>query len=301
MVTVAPGGLKEPAILGRVDGLAAWLRHGPVATEVVSVVDYLKEMHRAFTGDPVNGAVLPETRDLVAQFYLLMEQRDDLDALVQGNYSVGRVTARVRLSDAEHLTARLGEIEPALAAAPGGDAMAVTTTGYSKLMAEIESYLVASQVRSFAAAFALVVVLLGLVLRSARLALFAMIPNVVPIAMGLGFMAMAGIPLDPGTVMIGGVAMGLVVDDTVHFLVRLRRHVASGGSLDEAVRRSLDQAARPIIATSITLAAGFGAMVAASFSPNAHFGVVTAVVIVLALIGDLIVLPAALLWLRPRL
>jgi hypothetical protein len=179
--------------------------------------------------------------------------------------------------------------------------MAVTTTGYSKLMAEIESYLVASQVRSFAAAFALVVVLLGLVLRSARLALFAMIPNVVPIAMGLGFMAMAGIPLDPGTVMIGGVAMGLVVDDTVHFLVRLRRHVASGGSLDEAVRRSLDQAARPIIATSITLAAGFGAMVAASFSPNAHFGVVTAVVIVLALIGDLIVLPAALLWLRPRL
>lgn len=301
MVTAPPGGLKEPAILERVDGLAEWLRHGPVATEVVSVVDHLKEMHRVFTGDPVSGDVLPASRELVAQFYLLMEQRDDLDTLVQDDYSVGRVTARVRLSDAERLTAALAEIEPSLAAAHGGDAISVTTTGYIKLMAEIEGYLVASQVRSFAAAFVLVVVLLGLVLRDPRLALFAMIPNVVPIVMGLGFMALAGIPLDPGTVMIGGVAMGLVVDDTVHFLVRLRRQVVAGTVLKDAVRRTLEQAARPIIATSVTLAAGFAAMTAASFSPNAHFGAVTAVVIVLALIGDLVVLPAALLWLSPRL
>jgi hypothetical protein len=75
----------------------------------------------------------------------------------------------------------------------------------------------------------------------------------------------------------------------------------AGTVLKDAVRRTLEQAARPIIATSVTLAAGFAAMTAASFSPNAHFGAVTAVVIVLALIGDLVVLPAALLWLSPRL
>jgi predicted RND superfamily exporter protein len=301
MVRTAPEGLKEPSILRRLDRLAERLRHGPVATKVVSVVDRLKEMNRVFTGDPVAGNVVPATRDLVAQFYLLLEQGDDLDTLLQDDYSVGRMTARVRLSDAERLTAALGEIDPALAAGHGEGGMSVTATGYVKLMVDIEGYLVASQLRSFAAAFAVVVVLLGLVLRSARLALFAMIPNVVPIVMGLGFMALAGIPLDPGTVMIGGVAMGLVVDDTVHFLVRLRRQIAGGAMLEEAVPRTLEQVARPIIATSVTLAVGFGAMTAASFSPNAHFGAVTAVVICLALIGDLVVLPAALLWLRPRL
>jgi predicted RND superfamily exporter protein len=301
MVTTAPEGLKEPSILRRVDRLAEWLRHGPVATKVVSVVDHLTEMNRVFTGDPVSGNVIPATRNLVAQFYLLLEQADDLDGLVQGDYSVGRMTARVRFSDAERLTAALEESEPDRAAEHDGAGLSVTTTGYIKVMVEIEGYLVASQVRSLTAAFALVVVLLGLVLRSARLALFAMIPNVVPIVMGLGFMALAGIPLDPGTVMIGGVAMGLVVDDTVHFLVRLRREARAGTALDVSVRRTLEQVARPILATSVTLAAGFGVMTVASFSPNAHFGAVTAVVILLALIGDLVVLPAALLWLRPRL
>ena len=300
-MTTAPEGLKEPSILRRLDGLAERLRHGPIATKVVSVVDRLKEMNRVFTGDPVAGDVVPATRDLVAQFYLLLEQGDDLDTLVQDDYSVGRMTARVRLSDAERLTAALGEVDPALVTGHDGGGMSVTATGYIKLMVEIEGYLVASQLRSFAVAFSLVVVLLGLVLRSARLAMFAMIPNVVPIVMGLGFMALAGIPLDPGTVMIGGVAMGLVVDDTVHFLVRLRRQMVAGATLDEAVSRTLEQVARPIIATSLTLAVGFGAMTVASFSPNAHFGAVTAVVIVLALIGDLVVLPATLLWLRPRL
>jgi len=301
MVTTAPEGLKEPSILRRVDGLAEWLRHGPVATKVVSVVDHLKEMNRVFTGDPVSGDVIPATRNLVAQFYLLLEQADDLDPLVQDDYSVGRMTARVRFSDAERLTAALEESGPVRAAEHDGGGFSVTTTGYIKVMVEIESYLVASQMRSLTLAFALVVVLLGLVLRSARLALFAMIPNVVPIVMGLGFMALAGIPLDPGTVMIGGVAMGLVVDDTVHFLVRLRREARAGTPLDAAVRRTLEQVARPILATSVTLAAGFGVMTVASFSPNAHFGAVTSVVILLALIGDLVVLPAALLWLRPRL
>ena len=258
-------------------------------------------MNRVFTGEPVAGNVIPATRDLVAQFYLLLEQAGDLDTLVQGDYSVGRVTARVRFADAERLTAALDAGLPSWVVGDGSGEMAVTTTGYLKVMAEIEGYLIASQVRSFAVAFVVVVVLLALVLRSVRLALFAMIPNVVPILMGLGFMALAKIPLDPGTVMIGGVAIGLVVDDTVHFLVRLRRLVAQGSPLDAAVRRTLEQVARPIIATSVTLAAGFGVMTTASFSPNAHFGAVTAVVILLALIGDLIVLPAALLWLRPRL
>lgn len=301
VVTTAPEGLKEPAILRRMDQLADWLRHGPVPTKVVSVVDRLKEMNRVFTGDPVAGYVIPATRDLVAQFYLLLEQANDLDTLVQGNYSVGRMTARIRFADAERLTATLDAGLPSWVAGDGKGEMSVTTTGYLKVMAEIEGYLIASQVRSFAVAFVVVVVLLALVLRSVRLALFAMIPNVVPILMGLGFMALAKIPLDPGTVMIGGVAIGLVVDDTVHFLVRLRRLVAQGSPLDAAVRRTLEQVARPIIATSVTLAAGFGVMTTASFSPNAHFGAVTAVVILLALIGDLIVLPAALLWLRPRL
>ena len=101
--------------------------------------------------------------------------------------------------------------------------------------------------------------------------------------------------------MIGSIALGLVVDDTVHFMVRLRRCVAAGLSIEEAVDRTVLVAGRPIVITSVVLAAGFLSLLGASFTPNLHFGAVTAGVVMLALACDLVVLPAALVVVRPRL
>ena len=112
-------------------------------------------------------------------------------------------------------------------------------------------------------------------------------------------MTFLGIGLDPGTVMIGSIALGLVVDDTVHFLVQLRRQQERGHSLQEATVRTITIAGQPIISTSVILVAGFCVSTLGSFNPNVNFGLISAVIIVLALLADLVMLPAALRVLRP--
>ena len=99
--------------------------------------------------------------------------------------------------------------------------------------------------------------------------------------------------------MIGSIALGLVVDDTVHFLVRLKRNLADH-ELPDAIARAMHQTGRPIILTSIILAGGFGTLGFGSFTPNVAFGAVSAVVILVAMLADLVLLPSALLVLNPR-
>ena len=139
------------------------------------------------------------------------------------------------------------------------------------------------------------------VLRSAKLALFSMIPNFTPIFVGLGIMPLLNIPLDPGTTMIGSIALGLVVDDTVHFLVRFRRKMASGRSIESGIHETVLEAGRPITVTSFVLAISFLILLLGSFNPNINFGLVSAIIIMLALVADLMVLPAALKLVRPNL
>lgn len=92
-----------------------------------------------------------------------------------------------------------------------------------------------------------------------------------------------------------------LVDDTVHFLVALRRQVRLTPTIDEAVATTMRATGRPIIVTSIVLAAGFSILCLGNFTPNISFGMVSAVVILTALVADLVMLPAALIVIRPRL
>ena len=176
----------------------------------------------------------------------------------------------------------------------GGPRLSIESTGYVKLMADMERYLFESQIESLTVAFIVITLMMFVLLRSVKLGLLAMIPNGLPILFGLGFMTLAGIPLDPGTIMIGSMALGLVVDDTVHFLVRLRRSLADA-PMPAAIERTMSQTGRPIIVTSVVLALGFATLGFGSFTPNVAFGVVSAVVILCALLADLLLLPAVLL------
>ena len=98
--------------------------------------------------------------------------------------------------------------------------------------------------------------------------------------------------------LIATIALGLVVDDTCHFLVRLRTHISRGMSLPEAIAETMKQTGRPIILTSIILSTGFMILVLGSFTPTLCFGLVSAFVLLVALVADLVVLPPALLLLR---
>ncbi len=300
LVTTRPGGLKDPAVLQRLGEFSDRVAGLPGVGRVLSVLDSLRETRKALTDGEQTGLPTPQDHPhLAAQLYLFLEGDDDFRTNVQDDYSVTRVTARVRMSQAHLLTRETWRIRPWIDEL-GGDDLRIEPTGYVMLMSEMEDYLVDSQIRSLGMAFVVITALMFLLLRSVRLGAFSMIPNLTPILMGLGFMALAGIALDPGTVMIGGMAMGLVVDDTIHFLVRLRRNL-DGHSLEEAMVLPTTHTGGPNGVTSLGLAPGGATLALGSFAPNVAFGLVSAVVIVLALLADLLMLPAALLVIRPRL
>lgn len=297
LVTAPDGGLADPSRLRRLERLERWLEARPAVERVLSITDGLAAMNEAITGT----RSVPNSEPAVAQLYLLMEEDEGLSSMVREDRSIGRVSARVRMADAAALVGEIPAIDAKLAREYAGPDLTVEPTGFVKLISEMEIYIVDSQVKSLASAFLLVTLLMVILLRSVKLGLFAMIPNLMPVLFGLGFMAIAGIKLDPGTAMVGSITLGLVVDDTVHVMVRLRQRLQAGVPLEEAIREALDQAGRAVVITSVILAAGFGVLAFGSFTPNVYLGLVSGVVIGLALICDLVVLPAALLTIRPKL
>jgi hypothetical protein len=182
-----------------------------------------------------------------------------------------------------------------------GEAATATPTGIVYLMHRMEGYLLSTQVKSFLLAFAVVTVVMAAALGSLVLGVLAMIPNLLPIAIALALMPVLGIPLDVGTVMIAGVALGLVVDDTTHFLYRFKEQRRRGADTREAIARAIHLTGRPIIFTSIVLALGFSVLILASFNPVVNFGILAGLVIALAVFFDLVVLPALVGSLRRSL
>jgi predicted RND superfamily exporter protein len=226
---------------------------------------------------------------------------DQLASYVRSDFSLGRISARVPAADADRLVAQAPDIENMIVNDVNGPGLKVEPTGFVILMDAMRSYLIRSQITSVLLAFATITFILLVLFRSWKLALFSMIPNVGPVILGLAFMAVVGIGLDPGTVMIATIALGLVVDDTCHFLVRLQTQMRLRGDLRDAIAETLLQTGRPIILTSIILAAGFLAATLGSFAPTVSFGLVAAFVLLTALVADLVLLPAALMVVRPKL
>jgi predicted RND superfamily exporter protein len=169
-------------------------------------------------------------------------------------------------------------------------------------MERFQDYLLSSQMKSFGLAFIVIGLAMLIAFRSWRLGLLAMIPNFLPVLFVVGLMPVLGIALDVGTVMIASVALGLIVDDTIHFLYRFKVEAGRTGDVRSAIARAIQTAGRPIIYTSVVLALGFVVLVFASFNPVIHFGILATIVILLALAFDLVVLPAVmgLVWIGNR-
>jgi hypothetical protein len=202
------------------------------------------------------------------------------------------------MEDSMALTAKVEEIEQYLQV-NFTDGLTATATGLAKLMHEMEAYLLSSQIRSFSVAFVVILITMAMMLKSFKLGLFAMIPNLLPLLLTMGIMGAAGFHLDVATVTIASILLGLVVDDTIHLLHRFREEVRRRQDPSEAVRASIQGVGKAIVSTSIILALSFWVLCLASFRPNIHFGLLSGVAILMAMFADLLVLPAAITLLKP--
>lgn len=278
----------QSAIVGLPDDI---LPHGLV----LSVNDYLRQMRAAVDdGPPADAAV--SGHQLKRELRALQLVAPELArTVVSSDQRHARITVRLPLRDAADYRAAVERIEAqaqAIVAAP----FTVTVTGQVPILVKTHAELAGSARASYLTSFLTILAMMVLHMRSLRDGLVAMLPNVLPIVVALAAMHWLNMALDMLTMLVVSISMGLVVDDTIHFSEHFRRHFAATGSAESAVRMALQEAGRAMIVTTTVLALGWQMLILSQFEKITLFGTLTASIMALGMIAELLVTPALMIW-----
>ena len=300
LLTSPDGNLGSPDALRRMASFQEWLVANTLVARTASMADLVMESARVARDAGESGYALPRTRVLTDDFLARLRRDGHLDGWATPDFREARIAARVPLASAQELIDDMPAVRDRLDAIFEGSGITAHVTGQAVLAGKMQSHMLDSQIFSFAVALGVVSIVMVALLRSPLLGVLAMLPNLLPIAIGLGAMTLLDIKLSPATVMIAAIALGIVVDDTVHMMTAFERRLRRTGNVDDAVRSSLLDIGQPVLVTSILLAVGFATLILGSFLPTREVGGVVALIVVAAVITDIVFLPAILRSLPPR-
>jgi predicted RND superfamily exporter protein len=300
--TDRPLGIKDLAVLRALEKLEAHVKAfvdpatgQPLVSAVNSPLDIVRETNRALhNGDPAYYK-LPDTQRGASDMLFLFENAGprQLRRIASADLKTARMSLRVQWKDAtgygpftEHIQAGIDEHI--------GDLAEVRTTGAVYSLFNVVASLIRDLIRSFGFAFVVITVMMVMLLRSLKLGLVAMVPNLLPILMIVGIMGYADITLNLLNLLIGSIAMGLAVDDTIHFLHHWREHHARHQDVDAAIAHSMTHSGRAMASTSAILCMGFFVYMTARMFSLREFGFLVGTTVILALLIDLMFAPALL-------
>ena len=263
--------------------------------KVVSLATIVKETNRALHENKEEFYSIPNDANLVSQELLLFENSgsDDLEDVVDSQFSKARITLKLPWTDAVKSHDVLTYVKTEAAKTFPNDT--VVTTGMIPLLINTFAGSVHSSVKSYTIAFVAITFMMMLILGSVRIGLLSMIPNLTPIILGLLIMSIFNIPLDMFTLLIGSIAIGLAVDDTIHFMHNFRRYYLESKDPFKAIEQTFYTTGKAMVITSIVLSLGFYAYMLANMISVQNFGLLTGSVIVLALLADLLLAPALMI------
>ncbi|MDX1439477.1 MAG: MMPL family transporter [Rubricoccaceae bacterium] len=293
---------KEPVNLRQAETVARYLESRPEVRRVIVVTDFLKQLNQALHGDSAAYYRIPDERNLAAQQLLLLEMTDAdmLRRFMDFDYGEVRIAALMEDIGSARMKVFRADLDAFLDETLS-DNLEASLNGTITLAANIADYLVESMLVSIALAFVFISLIMAMLFRSTKLVLISLVPNAIPLILVAGVMGVAGVDVSPGTAVIFSISFGIVVDDTIHMLARLRQEIASGFSLADATQTSLLGTGKAVILTSIILFAGFGSLITSKFEGTADLGALVALSVFLALLADLLLLPALLHVLKPKL
>ncbi len=300
----AEGGVTDPLFLTEVSNFAAWYRGQPPVRHVAVITDTFRQLNKSMHGDDPAAYRIPESKELAAQYLLLYElslpQGLNLNNQIDRSRSATRVTISAKTLSSQELLdlnarakAWLKENAPNIAE--------VNSTGPAALFAYIGQRNIRAMVVGTLVVLLAISAILLFALRSLRLGLISIVPNLVPAILGFGVWGLTVGQVGLSLSVVVAMTVGIVVDDTVHFLAKYRRARREyGHGPEEAVHYAFDTAGRVLFTTTVVLVAGFLILVFSPFVPTAQVGVLTAMIIGFALIADLTLLPALLTALDRR-
>lgn len=292
-----PGGVNDPAFLRKVEAFAQWWRQQPEISHVTTFTDVMKRLNRSMHGDDQAHYRLPEERDLAAQYLLLYElslpMGLDLNTLVNVDKSAVRLVASVHNQPSREMLALEDRAKTWLDAnAPG---MAGPGTGVSLIFAHLSQENIYSMMKGALVSALLISLTMILSLRSVKFGLVSLVPNLLPAAMAYGVWGLLVGQVNLAVAAVFSISSGIVIDDTIHFMSKyLRGRRLLGLSPEDAVRYSFSTTGTALFVNTAVLVMGFLVLTLSDFTVNSSLGMMTALIIAVALVFDLLFLPALL-------
>ena len=280
----------------RIRSLHNYLDAQPETGKVISLATMVTIAESFNDGEPLSNLQLALLYSVIpAEFRALV-----IDPYVSVEHNQARINVRILDSmDGLKRDALLERIETDAVEQLGFEPGEVQLSGMMVLYNNMLQSLFDSQIKTLGAVFAGIMLMFLLLFRSLKLSLIAMAPNLLAAGCVLGIMGWFGIPLDMMTITIASITIGIAVDNTIHYIVRFRREFAKDGHYVRALKRSHDSIGKAMYYTSLTIILGFSILMLSNFRPTLYFGLLTALAMVVALVGALTLLPRLIELFRP--
>nr|VFJ90872.1 MAG: hypothetical protein BECKH772A_GA0070896_1002425 [Candidatus Kentron sp. H]VFJ91899.1 MAG: hypothetical protein BECKH772B_GA0070898_1002223 [Candidatus Kentron sp. H]VFJ98564.1 MAG: hypothetical protein BECKH772C_GA0070978_1002224 [Candidatus Kentron sp. H] len=294
-------GIHDPVFLGKVEAFAGWLRQQPEVVHVNTITDIFKRLNKNLHGDAPDWYRLPDEQTMAAQFLLLYEMSLPYGLDLNNQVNVDKSATRVRVSTRVLSTRNVLALEGRAYQWLAENALDLVTEGTGPTI--MFSYIGQRNIRTMLKATSIALVLISLILivtlHSMKIGLTSMVPNLVPAGMAFGIWGMVVGEVGLALSIITAMTIGIVVDDTIHFLSKyLRARREQGASSEDAVRYAFSHVGIALTITSFALIAGFLVLTLSSFYLNSSMGAMTALVLFLALVADFLFLPPLLMKLE---
>jgi len=297
-----PGGISEPDYLTKLEEFTLWYRSQPNVVHVNTFTDVIKRLNKNMHGDDQTYYRVPENRELAAQYLLLYEMSLPYGLDLNNRINIDKSATRFIVT-LEDVTAN----DIKLVAANGEkwlkdnapEYMFSYGSGPSVMFANITGKQINSMIKGTLIALVLISFLMVFALRNIKVGIISLIPNLMPAMVGFGLWGLMVGRVDAGLSIVMGMTLGIVVDDTVHFLSKyLRARREQNLSPDDAIRYAFRTVGKALIVTTFIISAGFFILSFSSFAMNSNMAKLTSIVIVIALLADFLFLPPLLMKLE---
>ena len=290
-------GVNQPEFIAATEQFSQWLAQQPGVIHVNSISDTFKRLNQNMHADDAAYYRIPTEQDEAAQYLLMYEMSLpyglDLNNQLNLDKSATRITASLRNMGSKEITAfERNALAYLTQHYPQYTATAAST---ALMFGHIGERNMASMLQTLPLALVLISVLLVFSLRSWRMGLFSLAPNIAPAAIGFGIWGWYSGEINLGLSVVASLSLGIIVDDTVHFLAKYQHARHEGRSAEQAVRYAFSSVGRALWITTAVLVVGFSVLMLSNFRLNSDMGLLTAIIILVALVIDFLFLPAFLL------
>ncbi|CDT97730.1 putative exporter of the RND superfamily [Vibrio coralliirubri] len=289
--------IADPVFLQAIGDFTEWLRVQPETDHVATLSDVYMRLNKNMHGDDDSYYQLPLNRELAAQYLLLYEMSLPYGLDLNNQINVDKSSIKMVLTVDNLGSVELVELEERIYSwfAANAPQYEVVASSPSLMFAHIGETNMASMLSTLPITLVLISGLMIFALRSVRLGMISLVPNIAPAIIGFGLWALISGEINLGLSVVVTLTLGIVVDDAVHFLSKYQRARLEGKSAEEAVRYAFHTVGRALWITTVVLVAGFSVLAMSSFRLNSDMGLLSAIVIFIALVVDFILLPSLLM------